>query len=493
MSKDSVIRNIKSQPYLWLLIIFFLISYSVWTVARHNQFRTDAIDLGIFDQIIWKYSQFKTPLSSIKFNTYPGPNILGDHSHFILVLLAPLYWVWSDARILLVAQVIAVVASVWPLYQLALKKIRSTFFAFMLCLNFLIFIGLQTLLEYDFHEIAFALPLLTFAFYFLDAKKYRWYFLTVILAILVKEDMPLVTATLGIWAILKLKEYRVGLATLVISIFSYWLITYQLIPFFKRAPFDYEHLSPELGRSSTDLIKTTLTDPWLVIKTAFYDAQWIKAKTMINLLLSYSFLSLLSPSSLIMLIPNIVSRFLTDLPQRWIIRFQYSAIWDTVLAVGAIYATTNLLKWKEKLGISGLTRPFLITLSLAMVLASLYVTRKINGPLVERVFNPSFYQTQDHFSKNRVLLKQIPSTASVMAQSAFVPHLSHRDEIYRYEDNFFARTRVFPDYIIMSVDEHSDPPYLKEDLYSRILTLKDNPNYEVLSWDGKRLLEKKKQ
>ncbi len=478
----------KTNWQITILTILFFVSYSVWTVTRHNFFQTDAVDLGIFDQVIWKYSQFKEPLSTVKFSTYPGVNILGDHFHPLIAILSPLFWVWNDVRILLVAQSLLVTVAVYPLYRLALLKTKSKLFAFSIGFSYLAFTGLQTLLEYDFHEIALALPLLAWALYLLEVRKYRWFFVAAVLSMLVKEDMPLVLAFVGIWALIKHRSYKVGVATIVMSMLFYLGITKVLIPYFKGAAFDYEHLNPELGITTEDLLKTAVSNPFLVIKTAFYDGDWIKAKTMLNLFSSYSFLPLLSPTTLILLVPNIVSRFLTDLPQRWIIRFQYSAIWDPILATATIYGLLNLLGMLKKF--DKYRTHLLSVVSVFLIVAPVIATYRLNGPLTHRIFDPNFYTSQERYEKNYTMLSKIPSDASVMAQSAFVPHLTHRDEIYRYDDTIFNK-KIFPEYIIMSADEHSDPPYVLEDLQKRIDTLRENPNYQALFWDGARLLLKK--
>src|SRR3989338_1704323 len=484
-------EDITRHRLLWFFLAFFSFFYSIWVLTRHNFFGTDAVDLGIFDQIIWKYSQFKEPLSTVKFSTYPGVNILGDHFHPIIAILSPLLWFWNNVAAILIAQVLLVVGSAWPIYKIALVKFNSKMLALGMSVSYLSFIGLQTLLEYDFHEVAFALPLLSFSFYFLELKKHFYFYVCLALSFLVKEDMPLVMATLGIWAFLRLREYKLGLITFGVSGVFYFLVTRFIIPYFKGAHFDYEHLDPSVGKSTSDLLLTAVTDPLLVIRTAFYDGDWIKLRTMLNLASSYLFLPLISPTSLIMLIPNIVSRFLTELPKRWIIRFQYSAIWDPILAIGTIYAIKNLLSFSNKFHLGQkLSRKALPLLGLALIASSLYVTWKINGPLTHRIFNPSFYRPLDRYAQNYALLALIPPEASVMAQSAFVPHLSHRDQIYRYDDTIFAK-KIFPDYIIMSTEEHSDPPYTQEDLTKRVLQLKENTLYHVLSWDGARLLLRK--
>jgi hypothetical protein len=79
------------------------VGLAVASVFRHDHFGSNAYDLGLFDQTIWGYSRLELlPNTVVRL-----PNLLGDHFHPILVALAPLYWVWSDPRVLLVAQAAA--------------------------------------------------------------------------------------------------------------------------------------------------------------------------------------------------------------------------------------------------------------------------------------------------------------------------------------------------------------------------------------------------
>jgi len=64
------------------------ISYSSISLFRHNRFGS-TIDLAAQAQTVWGYSRFE-----IIPNTVIGiPNLLGDHFHPILMLLAPLFWI----------------------------------------------------------------------------------------------------------------------------------------------------------------------------------------------------------------------------------------------------------------------------------------------------------------------------------------------------------------------------------------------------------------
>lgn len=476
----------KSKLLLWLMLVFFAVLYSAWSLNRHNHFGTDAVDLGIFDQPLWYWNRSEAPLSTIKYNQYPGAHILGDHFHPVLILAAFLFRLWDDVRVLLILQAVMVASAAWPLYKVAHKITGRSLFALALSFAYLAFIGIQAAINYDFHETALAVLPLSFSLYFLIFQKYRWFWLSFIVGLLFKEDMPLFYAAIGILAALKMKKWRLGITVLAVAVVYYYFVTQKFIPFFKGDRFAYEELDPLLGKTAADLLKTTLVAPWKTLTVLFFPT--IKLKTVLNYLASFSFLPLLDPLSLVLVLPNLVTRFLTQLPQRWIIRFQYGAILSPLLAVGAAYGAVNLYAFLKRLGWFNKVvaeERFWRFLALFLLFAPLVQTWRVGTPLF-LMLNPATYRDEPRFAVNRRLLAMIPPRASVMAQSAFVPHLTHRAEIYRYEDTLLQQAQ--PQYILMSLVEHSDPPYTVDQLRERILKLKDDPRYKVVFWDGERLL-----
>src|SRR5438552_19122798 len=82
------------------LALIAAVTYAAVGIYRHNHFGSNAFDLGVQDQTVWGYSQLRMIPNTVAMIT----NLLGDHFHAILMAIAPLYWIWSDARVLLLAQ-----------------------------------------------------------------------------------------------------------------------------------------------------------------------------------------------------------------------------------------------------------------------------------------------------------------------------------------------------------------------------------------------------
>jgi|GEM_PF-6200662 uncharacterized membrane protein len=473
---------------IFVLIALFALIYASWSVNRHNRFQTDAVDLAIFDQPLWRLSRLEPPLSTIKFNTYPGENLFGDHFHPIIIPLAFLFRIWDDVQIVLVAQSVLAVLSVYPIYLLA-KRRTSSLFTLSLSFAYLSFIGFQTAIDYDFHEVTAGVGIVAWAIYFLETGKLKLFYFFMVLGFLLKEDVPLIFTGLGILLLVQYRKYRHGVFTIFCTLGYYYIVTSYIIPYFKHDRFAYEELDPVIGKTTTDLFVKALTDPLLVIKTFFLPP--VKFKTMLNLVGSFAFLPLVAPLTLIPIIPNFISRFLTGLGQRWLIRYQYNIILTPIFALGAVCGFVFLNSLLKRLGKDSWVPKLNLFFSFLLVLAPVIQTARTNSPFT-RILNPVSYAADSRFSLEYFLLAQIPKdpTVSVMAQSTFVPHLSHRFEIYRFEDWVVKAKK--PKYVIMSADEGSDPPYGREVLLEKILNLSRDPSYDILYFDGIRLLMKLK-
>ncbi len=95
--------QISNLKRIALLIVFAFISaysalFTFLAVAQHEAHHTSVFDLGVYDQIIWNtaHGRILTYCAEPDF----GDNFLATHLQPILILLAPLYWIWDDVRVL---------------------------------------------------------------------------------------------------------------------------------------------------------------------------------------------------------------------------------------------------------------------------------------------------------------------------------------------------------------------------------------------------------
>ncbi|MGH7765532.1 MAG: DUF2079 domain-containing protein, partial [Candidatus Dormibacteraceae bacterium] len=125
-------------------------AYSAISLFRYFRFGS-TIDLAAQAQTIWGYSHFE-----VIPNTLIGiRNLEGDHFHPILVVLAPLFWIWDSAAVLLVAQGVLLAIAGVPIFLYGAQRLgpiaglgfQAAFYAYW---------GILAGVLFDFHHVVFA-------------------------------------------------------------------------------------------------------------------------------------------------------------------------------------------------------------------------------------------------------------------------------------------------------------------------------------------------
>lgn len=209
----------------WAFSLAFAVLYSAFCLVRYNRFLSWSWDLSIFTQAVSGYAHLAAPISTVK---GPGFNVLGDHFSPIIALLAPAYRLVPDPRTLLVAQALLFAASVWPITRLGVERlgrVRGSLIGAAYGLSW----GLQSALVVDFHEIAFAVPLLAFALTSLVRR--RWWATVAwsVPLVFTKEDLGLTVAAIGL--VMAWRGARgIGLGLATFGVLSTALEMFVLIP-----------------------------------------------------------------------------------------------------------------------------------------------------------------------------------------------------------------------------------------------------------------------
>lgn len=180
------------DPYL-LAVVFFA-AYTAMSVTRYRQMLTMSWDLGIFEQAVKSYSHLHAPVADLK---GPGFDILGDHFSPVTALIAPFYRVFPTPVTLLVAQALLFAVSVIPVTRGAaylLGRGRGLAIGVAYALSW----GVQKAVEFDFHEIAFAMPMLAFSLEGVLRRRWATAMWWAVPLVFVKEDMGVTAAAIGV-------------------------------------------------------------------------------------------------------------------------------------------------------------------------------------------------------------------------------------------------------------------------------------------------------
>ena len=76
-----------------LLAIAATLAYGLLGSQQFRNLVARSWDLGIFTQLARAYGELRAPIVPIKGDEV---NLLGDHFHPLLVLLAPVWWIWPS-------------------------------------------------------------------------------------------------------------------------------------------------------------------------------------------------------------------------------------------------------------------------------------------------------------------------------------------------------------------------------------------------------------
>lgn len=404
------------------ITLAFALVWSSASIVRHLRYNSMGYDLGIQDQVLWSLSQFRGFASSIEVENY-----LGDHFSPILILIAPLYWIWEDVRIALIAQSLWLALGTPAIWRIARTEFRSAALPVVLAGAYALFPAVGYAAKYDWHEITIAIPILLWAIAaWSEGRKLRWALL-LILALSVREEVGFSVAGFGLLALARPHWRRIG-ALLTVTGFVYsTLALFVWIPHFRGEGSDTLMRYAYLGSDAREIISTLIKEPWLPLTRQL--GQTRRVMFLVQLALPSGGLALLAPSCLLPAIFNFAQNFASDNLAQASIYFHYSASYLPFVIWAGVRGSARALRARSDLR----TRGAVVLLLLWGVVGATGLDRA----LFESVLPPysqvyGFERITDGTAFEQVRGRIEPDDR-VLAADPFVPHLSHRPGIYVYQ------------------------------------------------------------
>ena len=439
------------------------LTFYLWhAFADQARYLTTGYDLGIFDQAVRAYSHFQAPMVPLKGANY---NIFGDHFHPIIALLAPLYWIWDNVGMLLIAQAVLTAATVPVVYRFTRRRAGAGF-SLVVAATFGFGWPLQGLIDFDFHEVAFATPLLALAVDALDRRDDRALMIWGALLLFVREDMGLLVALLGVFVLVQRRgARRLGLGMIAIGLITYWVTTAVVIPHFADGHgFAYGNqfgsLGPTVGSAATDVI----THPWHAAAVFFTPS--IKARTLAWLIVPFGLLSLRSRYALLAA-PLLAERFFNSRHNLWTATFHYNALPWLVFCLAMVDGARRL-GFFDATRRAALLRRGLTALLVAAPVLLVFVGDVVAVVPVTELRKAYANQPHDWQRSAADVEHFLPSDVCVVADNHLVPHLTGRDyttvaQANTPDPDFYAVDMFAP-------DTGGNPPApLPEDVYAQAI------------------------
>ncbi len=462
------------------LIVFFSAAYIALGWHNYTHFMT-GVDLAGYTQEVYNLSHGRLPL-----NTFKGFVMWGDHAHFIMVLVAPLYWLWPDARLLIIIQALAVTTAGWALYKLAMHILGHRFFALSLLYSYLAFVGLQFALDFDFHPSVLTAGALIWACYGFYAKKPRIFWAAFLLGLLTREDAAPIFFMLGLWWLTSRRWLTAGL-TMGISAAYFLVVAYFVMPLWSPEGAALLYLDGN-EKDVWSLVRGFFFYPKAILQNMFDTEQ--KVETALILFSSFSWLSLLSPLTYLGAAPIFYSRFNSSQDYRWLITNHSNANILPILAVGALLGVSNLRLLLHRLGYGKWERALYFGCSLALIFAT-HMTAWSHPTLplkrlTQELRTPSSFSNSAAYPAFQELYNIIPPNDSVSGSSGVLAHLGHRERLYTYP------TEDSPQWIVL-LTEHGNPwPLNRDQAKSHLQRLQQEGAYEMVwSKEGIHLFKRR--
>jgi uncharacterized membrane protein len=467
-----------TQTWLPLGVLVFLVG--AYTVAlselsiqeRAVRYQFDE-DLAIYDQIVWNTAHGHPFASTL---IQHANNMLGDHFSPIVAIFTPIYWVWPDARVLLIGQSLALGLVAVPLF-LAARPTLGGVGALLVGAAYLVYPAIHFVNLFQFHEIAL-LPLpLSFALLAVE-RGWRWRFLAAALvSLLVKEEVAIVVFGLAFLWWLRRRDWRMLVATVALSVVVGTLTLGIILPRLSLAGAEYYYVRryAYLGRNPLEMAITALTSPGLLLgRLTTTD----RLAFLVKLFLPLALIPLLGWEYVVAGLPVFGYLLLADSPDQYAIDRHYLApllpFLFFGLAVGIARITSPLsTRWR---GVRGeVPRISLTALVLLVSAAASYVL----GPTpLGRGYDPQAFSFTDHTSQTGEAIAAVPSGESVSATRNLLSWFSERERVYRFPETSNA------DYVVFDPRQLRYPAVYGGDDGPALTQLLASPAYRLIASAG---------
>jgi len=291
-------------------------------------------------------------------------------------------------------------------------------------------------------------------------KQYRGFYPFIILALLGKEDVGLTVVFVGLFLILFRRELKHGILTIGLGLAWYLLSSRVIMPamngygLLASGPVFYSYWFKDLA-SNIFNVHFLLGRIFSQQGLAYY----------VQLFVPVLFLNLLSPAMLFMLIPALAINVLSGSAYLSSVNFHYNYLTLAFVYFGLV----DGLSWLE-------TRKINLRIAVGLVIFSSLIFNNFFShlPLSRHLIRTRHAFLESKTSVNQArseAIKLIPPGALVSASHSFVPHLTHRQQIYMFPNPYracmwnmwFKEGKDIPpvgqkiDYIVLDLSRHTDP------------------------------------
>lgn len=446
---------------------FFIVVVGGMALLRHWAFGSNALDMGLMDQIVWNSAHGRWFEES--FLTGQPASFLGHHFSPALALLVPFYWLLPRAETLIVVQIGCIVGSALLLGRVAFTLGRQAWIAAALVVMVLLHPLVQDAALFDFHQDAVGMFFLALGIWGITEQRWRVAALGWLVSLLAKEEIAIYWMAIGLFGLVVGPRGR-GWKALFVLVNALWL--YGVIAFVipalqtgAEAGFSFFARYAYWGDNVGAAVRTFLDKPIDSLRFLLLPDR-IGGLGMMLLPVLPFLLGGRWPI-LLLLLPLGINT-LADYVGQHNYRFHYSLL-PIVMIVYACGWAIHFMQPRH-----ARVTPRLIQATVFMAVASLMLfvgVSQIGLRFPRTLLN---YLPDEHVRRGHHVVAMIPADASVIAQNKLVAHLSQRQWITLLS----RQLATPPDYYLLDL-QSSPAPQSTTEYLAEIDILLANSAYGV--------------
>lgn len=436
---------------LSISILSFIIIFSYLSISRYKTLNSYYYDLGIMNQVVYNTSKGRF-LEMTNQDLKRNANRLAIHFDPILAFFAPFYKIYEGPEILLIGQALILGLGAWAVYLIAEKILKKKLISLIFALTYLFYFAVQRAVLFDFHAVTLATTFFLFAIYFQEVKKWFWFFIFILLALLTKEHIGLVVILYGIYLLVIKKEKKIGLLASFLGLIFFIATIYFIIPYFRGIEHFALRYFEDFGDSPSSILINFFRHPLVVIRAVFRPEIF---NYLIRMILPL-FYAVFSPLSFLIALPEWAINILSINENMRSIFFHYNSVIVPFIFYSLILGYRNF----NKLIKNKLIKNLIFILFIVLNLRSIY----LYNPVPYFVKRPVNYSELNPITKSSLALwkeKLKDDNIKVSTTPKLAPYFTNRRYYHNFlYDSAYASMGLVDDDIMITIDEYKMVDYV---------------------------------
>ncbi len=409
------------------LILLLIGSLFLLPILKYYSLNSSIFDMGIFQCNIYNNSIYGLGFAHIQ-------------------IFQAIYSFFNTEYLLILLQSSLVITSMYYVYK------QSFRYKIYHLLVFLLSYAVWYNVLFDFHFDNLSIPFIFAFYYFIKEQKYKSAFVIGILVSLIKEPFALVTSFMGIYMIIKSKEYLKGSLLLIYGVVYFYIATYYIMPFF----------TPDYGLVGNDSYALfgaggSLVDIALYPITHFQEfiIDIITTKKIVYLIVLFSAFGLVvvffSPLELIPAIPPLGIAMLSNVENFYWYNTHYTAPLIAPFMVAFIYGLPRFILFcKKNIKYLDSEKKILILVFIPIILSHIVfspspISRFFWIERAPQYYHTVYIPTERTAKIKEAILKYIPKDTNISVASQNTlnwGYLAHRKYYFAFPQGVIEDTSV---------------------------------------------------